>query len=277
MTGKAAEFPEVLEAAAPPAIRAIYGEIRRFSGVPMVVLIFRHLATYPGVLEEAWGALRPLFVAGAMQEAAWAAAAKSTRTDLVPPIGEALRPALGLEADRLVAVRDVLEAYNRANPVNLASCAALLARLRAPDAKPVPLPAGEWSPPSPIPRPLSPMIAPADIAPDLRRLIGELGFGEPGKVDAVVPSLFRHVTDLPAFFVVLHDCLKPKIDDGGFRAAVEAVRAALTAAGEALAPHLAPLPRLAETPAARAALERFAGGVIPQMVVIGYGLRRALA
>lgn len=275
MAGKAVEFPEVLEAAAPPAIRAIYGEIRQLSGVPMVVLIFRHLATFPGVLEEVWAALRPLFVAGAMQEAAWAAAARSTRTDLVPPIGGTLRPALGLDASRLIAVGDVLDAYNRANPVNLAACASLLARLREPKARRAPLAASAWAPP-PIPRPLTPMISPADIAPDLRHLIGELGFGEPGKADAVVPSLFRHFADLPAFLVVLHDCLKPKIDDGSFPAAVEAVRAALAGSGEALATHLPPLPVLAATPAACAALKRFTAGVIPQMVVIGYGLRRAL-
>jgi len=274
---KSFEFPEVSEAAAAPGVRAIFGEIKQLSGVPMVVLIYRHLATWPGVLEEVWDALRPVFLAGVLQEAAWAAVERSTPGTLIPPIGADLRPLLGLDAARFPAVCDVLDAYNRANPVNLAACACVLARLRDASASRQPLAARAWSPPPALTRPLSPMIAPADIAPDLRRLIGAFGFGDPGHADSVVPSVFRHFADLPAFLVVLHDALKPRMADGSYAAAVEAVRAAVTASGEQLAPHLPPLPALAASPAACAALERFVAGVIPQMVAIGYGLRRALA
>jgi hypothetical protein len=43
---------------------AIYSEIRRLGGVPMVALIFRHLATLPGTLEWAWGVVGPSWRAG---------------------------------------------------------------------------------------------------------------------------------------------------------------------------------------------------------------------
>jgi hypothetical protein len=45
-------LPEVSEANAPDSVQAICRDIRRLSGVPMVALIFRHIATYPDILEK---------------------------------------------------------------------------------------------------------------------------------------------------------------------------------------------------------------------------------
>ena len=64
-------LPEVSEADAPKSVQAIYHDIRRLSGVPMVALIFRHIATYPEVLEEVWKSIGPLFRKGRIQDAAW--------------------------------------------------------------------------------------------------------------------------------------------------------------------------------------------------------------
>ena len=50
---------------------AIYAEMKRLGGVPMVALIFRHLATLPGALEWTWGAIGPAWRDGRLQEAAW--------------------------------------------------------------------------------------------------------------------------------------------------------------------------------------------------------------
>jgi len=49
----------------------IYAQMRRLGGVPMVALIFRHLATLPGALEWMWGAIGPAWRTGQLQEAAW--------------------------------------------------------------------------------------------------------------------------------------------------------------------------------------------------------------
>src|SRR6185436_2132253 len=43
---------------------AIYAELKRLGGVPMVALIFRHLATRSGVLEWAWEAIGPAWRTG---------------------------------------------------------------------------------------------------------------------------------------------------------------------------------------------------------------------
>ena len=49
----------------------IYEEMRRLGGVPMVALIFRHLATLPGAVEWMWTAIGPAWRTGQLQEAAW--------------------------------------------------------------------------------------------------------------------------------------------------------------------------------------------------------------
>ena len=50
----------ISEAGATGEIAALYGDIRATLGVPVVNLIWRHLATFPGALPWAWQSLRPL-------------------------------------------------------------------------------------------------------------------------------------------------------------------------------------------------------------------------
>ena len=98
----------------------IYAEIRRLSAVPMVALIYRHLATIPGALEWAWGLLEPAMRSGHVQEQAW----RLAQAVAVPAVHEIPRPALrvmGIGASDEASIIAVLEAYNRANPVNIVS------------------------------------------------------------------------------------------------------------------------------------------------------------
>ncbi|MDB5374679.1 MAG: hypothetical protein JWP04_3321, partial [Belnapia sp.] len=60
---------EVREAAAPPEIAAIYAALRAASGVPLVNLIYRHLATMEGVLPWVWAAIRPPLEDGSLAAA----------------------------------------------------------------------------------------------------------------------------------------------------------------------------------------------------------------
>ena len=75
---------EVSEADAPQSVQAIYHDIRRLSGVPMVALIFRHIATYPEILEEVWKSIGPLFRKGRIQDAAWRVARSVSLTTAAP-------------------------------------------------------------------------------------------------------------------------------------------------------------------------------------------------
>ena len=64
-------FREVAEAGAAGEVALVYGEIRRTCAVPYVSSLFRHLATYPGLLPWAWRALGPALASGALQQLAW--------------------------------------------------------------------------------------------------------------------------------------------------------------------------------------------------------------
>src|SRR5277367_6397659 len=97
---------ETSEADASHHIRMIYDEIRELCGVPMVALIFRHLATHPGVLEEAWEAIGPSFRAGQIQETACQIARSTVPSGLLPPIEANARVVLGLIGEDLVKVRN---------------------------------------------------------------------------------------------------------------------------------------------------------------------------
>ena len=70
-------LPELSERDATGEKAAIYAEMRRLGGVPMVALIFRHLATLPGALEWAWTAIGPAWRTGQLQETAWRIATAS--------------------------------------------------------------------------------------------------------------------------------------------------------------------------------------------------------
>jgi hypothetical protein len=121
---------ETSEADAPSQIRAIYDEIRELCGVPMVALIFRHLAAHPGVLEEIWEAIGPSFhgarfkrprcrLRGLPYQADCFPLSKQMPASYSAPIGE-----------DFVKVRNTLAAYNRANPINQLAMLSLTARLR---------------------------------------------------------------------------------------------------------------------------------------------------
>src|SRR3954469_15718764 len=107
-----AALPELREAEAPPDIAAIYAALRRASGVPLVNLIHRHLATLPGVLPWVWQAIRPPLedgrLAGARDRLGGGAPLPPTR-----PL-----PAGALDAAERADVAALVETYNRGNLTN---------------------------------------------------------------------------------------------------------------------------------------------------------------
>lgn len=266
-------LPELAEADAPPAIRAIYADIRRLGAVPMVALIWRHLATLPGVIEACWESVGPRFREGRVQEAAWAVA----RATALPPL-PVLRPAaltlIGIGPAERATVATVLDAYNRANPVNLMAVRAILARLGS-TAPAQSLPAAPaWSPPDAIAA-LPLMTPPEKISPAIRAALAELSAVKQDPATMAVPSLYRHLTDWPAFIGLIHAVLHPGFEDGRIPAAVADVRGRITAEADRLAATMAPIGKPAHRPEVAAAIDRFSG-LIPEMIVVGGMLRRAL-
>ena len=282
-TSPDATLPELPEASATGSLAAIYAELRALTGTPVVALIFRHLATHPGLLEEIWESLRPLMTSGVLQETAWRIASQSVPPGLVPPIGRDAQMAIGLEPAALPPILNAIDAYNRANPVNLLIMLSLLQRIksdaavRAVHAVPTKtVPANPWAPPAPVPQPLSRMISPAGMAPPIRRLVNDIGFGDRRALDAVVPSLLRHLAGTPGLLAIVHTILNPRLHDGSLRTATDALHAQMQAAAQELAGCIGPLPRLAAMPAPVATMRTFTDSWIPLMTIVGTALGRAL-
>ena len=75
-------FPQIRPQDASPEIAAIYSEIRAVSGLPMVNLIWRHFAAFPGVLDWAWNTVSPIVASTAMD----AARQRFVKSVVLPPI-----------------------------------------------------------------------------------------------------------------------------------------------------------------------------------------------
>lgn len=290
---------EIAEGDAVGTVRDIYTGIRSTCSVPMVALIWRHLATLPGALEWAWALLEPALESGRIPRAAWAIAAGAD----VPPLARLPAAVLrvnGLDAAARAGIVGVLEAYNRANPVNIVAllCVARhLQRLEAGDTASAALPPGDtiaattgttaaapsrlsdgvWVAPAPLPA-LPPMVAPHDMAPDVRALAALLSDRDPAMPSPILPSLWRHLAPWPPMLALSAVLVPPQF--ASIDAAAARVRARAEQAAAAIADELTTPPggtaRVAPFHAAvRQAIAGFAPR-IPEMVVIGTMLRRAM-
>jgi hypothetical protein len=267
---------ELSESRATGELRRIYGEFKRLSGVPMVALIYRHLATLPGVLEWSWALLEPALRSGALQRHAWALAERVDAA--VPPIPRAALRAAGLEARDEHGIAAVLDAYNRANPVNILAVRCLALHLSGQAQAGATIAAADWPPPQ-QPDALPTMIDPPAMTPTVRELAQLLtDRGAQDAASPLWPSLYRHLAHWPAFLGYAAVILPPRFDVVDVAAAK--LRAGIDAAAAELASGLrapAGLPTLsaAELDRLQSAIARFSHR-IPEMVVIGTMLRRAL-
>ncbi len=273
-------LPEIAEAEAEGEVRRIYGEIRSAFVVPAVSTIFRHVATVPGVLEWAWATLGPAVASGEFQALAQDLAENTASPPMFAPLSRAALRSMGVDGRAEAAIRDVCDAYNRQNPLNLLF-ACILRRLLAegPGGGPYAPTATRWRRPPPLP-PLVGMVAPAAMPPALAELVAELGSRGFREGRRWVPGVYRHFANWPAFMTHLGAVLGPLFESGVLdTAAAEMVaRAEESAAGlvrrlGAPAGHVPP-------PADRTiALTEVLDGLvpkIPEMIVICTAVRRAL-
>ena len=268
---------ELSESRATGEARRIYGEIKRLSAVPMVALIYRHLATMPGVLEWSWALLEPALRSGALQRQAWSLADR-VKVAGTPGIPRAALRAAGLEARDEHGIAAVLDAYNRANPVNILAVRCLALHLAGEVTPRSPAPGERWEPPPP-PDPLPTMIDPPAMTPTVRELAQLLtDRGATDSPSPLWPSLYRHLAHWPAFLGYAAVIVAPRFDAvdaaaAKLRAGIE--QAAWDLAGGLRAPAALPAPVAAERERLQQAIAQFSQR-IPEMVVIGTMLRRAL-
>jgi hypothetical protein len=267
-------LPELREAEAPPDIAAIYAALRAASGVPLVNLIHRHLATLPGVLSWVWRAIRPPLEDGRLAGARERLATALPLPDLAP-VTEAAWTAAGLPPAARNEVVALVETYNRGNLTNLILLTALRRALEGVPPDPGPAPPALAAPPMlPAPPPL-PRLAnlPRPLADAVLSLAAR--HGETG----VVPSLYLHLAHWPGLPPALPGWLGPALDPAALVAGRDAAVRLAVREGDALRPALDIRGDLSGGQSERvlAALGTFTQQVIPGMVPVGLALRHVLA
>lgn len=270
-------LPELAEADAPASVRSVYAALREAAASPIAALIWRHIATEPGMLEACWASLEPLVLTGRLPDTAWRIARETVQPGLLARIEPRAQVLLGIGPAEADGIRALVEAYNRVNPVNLLAVLTLLARMES-DAPAEAAPSVARSPRRPpITQALPPMTPLAAMHADVRWLLNDLGFGERSQLDPVVPSLFRHLTPWPAYLAVLHIGLAPRFRDGSMAGAVARVERAMAAEAAALARQTAPVPMLVAKSELQATMRRFARGTIPMMIVLGHAMAEQMS
>ncbi|MGI9408488.1 MAG: hypothetical protein ACR2OV_00340 [Hyphomicrobiaceae bacterium] len=262
---------ELREADAPPAIVAIYEEIKRATGIPQVNLIFRHLATVPGMLAWTWERLGPLYVSGQISDCA----GQLTETLPSPKTSGILQE---LDADDRTGVSEVLRFYNHANRHNLVALTTL-ANLNTNPAPATKFTASDQ--PATLDQPQVPRfdvpnLPKLDELPvERRKLVVELASHHGASEMGAVPSMYLHMAVWPAAIALTHRRVVGLANSGSLaRDAANVINSADELAGD-LTVRLAAADDLPETPEQIAALERIAAFVkntIPEMVVVGHTL-----
>jgi hypothetical protein len=255
---------EISEAEASGTVAEVYAAIRRAFGLPVVMLVYRHLATVPGRLQAVWSELEPNLSDAAID----AAAAELTEVAVarVAAITPATIDAIGIAPRELEQVRTTVDAYAYANPRNLVAARALLDG--APGTGRRALPAGKRT----CAGELLPMVSLEELDPPVRALLEELSGPFSGRGEGLlVPSLFRHLASRPDLLALTWAVLRPLAKGRELARRANLLRARAGALAAALP---SPVMRVEEA-GARRAVERFSI-TIARMTVATAALRDAL-
>lgn len=258
--------PAIAEAEATGRTREIFDDIKLTLGVPVVNLIWRHLATMDGGLEWAWNTAKPIYTSGAA-----GAAEARMRAALIPPmpeplIGGSLR-LVGVDDESSRIARAVVAAYDRGNALNLMALTALI----TPSAGSAPEPVsgtqaqGEAAP-------LPPVLSEGDVSADTWRMVLALNTFGARPDEPILATLYRHLAHWPGLLALIHAGLAPLEASGEVRRSIAQARDLARAEGGRLI-QLAETTRPRHEPAA-ASIAEFADHVICRMVPIGIALGR---
>lgn len=261
----AATLPEVREADAPAEIAAIYRDFRASSGNPQINLIYRHLATMPGVLVWAWDVLRPLYRSARLGPAI-ARVIAAVKGDGGGFVAEGLAPA------EAAAVRNLLTAYNFGNTQNLIALKSLVLALQGGMAARAAPEAAVVQAAAPLATAVPPLPRLAELEPGQADLVRKMSAAHGESTAGLVPSLYLHLALWPAALEKAADRV-PRLMTGPERTPrLRMIDRTASAEAAVLAADLSTdLPRLPMDVERRAvaAVEAFVRTVIPEMMLVG--------
>ena len=193
-------------------IKRIYGAIEAALGVRLVNLVYRHLATVPGALEWAWAVVGQPFQTGVIQEHSEVLVSLVTDVNheqLAKRKGSGLGSCLtSIEHSR---VCNTLNAYNRANPMNVIGLLVIALGLKAGRQ-------ARFHPPEATISTTLPELLPLGrlegLNPQITETLNTLASLTVDGETRIVPSLYRHFINWPVFLTQLVDWLEP-LSTGG--------------------------------------------------------------
>ena len=274
----AKRLPELSERDAPAEIKAIYDEIKACCRVPMVALIYRHLATHDGLLEWSWRALAPAMRSGALSGAAEELASVPLAAQL-PPLTREKAEALALKPMDRAAVAYIITAYNTANPHNIIAVRGLMALLASGEAGGG---SGSGTPVSPVTFPaLPPLVQLEEMPPELAERVVRLRVAGDDGSSGIVPTLYRHLAHWPDYLMDQADALAPMFLDGDIEDTATRIAAGADTAAARLSSELAAHDSSAGRPTGAAREELLAtlvafASTIPEMITVGRLMAGAL-
>ncbi len=271
--------PAVVERDATGETAALFADIRATLGVPVVNLIWRHLAVMPGALPWAWVALKPLYESNLI---AGEADALSVDVDVPPHVRQALNgPALaaaGLTGADLDQIGTIIRSYERSNALNIVAVDTLRCYLMGGGApSEVQASPTDAARRAPIAGTLPKILSPDDMDDNTRVLVDALN--QFGARQDVLPTMYRHLAHWPAYLALVHALLAPDHASGQLEARIVRILDDSRGRARRLCTVMPPPGRDLD-PARRgdvlSALETFAEGPLCKMIAIVSLIRAAM-
>jgi len=249
-------------------IAQLYEDIRRSLGVPVVNLIWRHLATIPGALPWAWNSLKPLYANGAITNAA-ASLRSSLRPESNLGISSSTLKSVSLSSDDLRSITVVLNSYERSNSLNLIALNALLAKIDGVEDHTQDGLAQVTADDGLVHGEMPELLVLSNMEASVRELVEDLN--RIGGRSDILPSMYRHLAHWPQYLGLLHVLLKTIETESGLESqivnTIEETRAAAVQLLPQLANDVEPLSAETELQV-RDALSRFIEGTLGKMTTI---------
>lgn len=269
-------LPEIPMAEADGPTLDVYRKLMTAAGSGSPALIFRHMATYPGLLDWFWHAVGPEVEAGWPCRSVWDIVARQPVVPL-PRFTAELLTHTGVDAGVRQTIGHMVTSYNRMNPMNLVATGAARALLTGDRPEAGNFDEAAYAPPAPppdLPRPLPIASLETGLRASVRglcRTIPDIG------VD-VTPTMYLHFAHWPKFMATVADRLEPAMGtiDLATHALAAACRPLIGALLEKARARNPGPPPMADTAPLVRVLDGFAY-VIPHMVVVGTALEAALA
>ncbi len=268
-------IPAVVESEATGDIKNIFDDIKNVTGVDVVNLVWRHLATTQNALPYLWGVLRPVYESGFINHQAVEFQSQLVLPNL-PKFKDEILFASGIDNLGKLTINNILVSYNRTNTINLIALQAALITLTG--AEDVTLEPTHKKAASVNLLPMPPLPAISDLNSTTISLVE--GLNSLGEEDGtIIASMYRHLAYWPSYLALVKIALEPIASSGELKRAIEKSREQSAEKALSLSKFLAPFPASISSSCfyeIKSVLELFTRHPLSKMVVICGMLMKAL-